>query len=176
MDGTRQLDLYDILGVTPDASEDAIRHAYRSLARRYHPDLHPGADDDEFRRVAAAYRVLGDRRLRRVYDRQRTPRFNGPMAQRRAPAPGGNAASARPSESDAPASPPDPPTDEWRILSWVGGAVVGAVLLAAIVIVGAALVLSGGDGMYTLPGPAIDTVCQTPDGWVDCRVLDPSMP
>jgi hypothetical protein len=176
MDGTRQHDLYDVLGVRPEASEDAIRQAYRSLARRHHPDLNPGADDDAFQRVAAAYGVLGDRRRRRAYDRLRPPRSTGPTAQRRAPAPTGNVGPFRPPDVDVPASPPSAPTDEWRILSWVGGMLVAAVVLAAIVIVGASLVLGGdgdGDVMYTLPGPAIDTVCQTPDGWVDCRMLYP---
>ena len=62
-------DLYALLGVEPDASDEAIRHAYRALARRLHPDVDPGTEQpDRFRRIAAAYEVLGDeagpRRLR----------------------------------------------------------------------------------------------------------------
>lgn len=175
MDGTRQHDLYAVLGVSPDASEEAIHQAYRSLARRYHPDLHPGSDDDAFQHVAAAYGVLGDGRRRRAYDRQHPRVTAGPTAQRRAPAPSGAASPQRSAAEDENEEPPSqrPPLDEWTILSWVGGAVVAAVLLAALVIAGAALVLSGDDAMYTLPGPTIDTMCQTPDGWVDCRMLDP---
>ena len=178
MDGTRERDLYAVLGVPPEASEDAIRLAYRGLARRYHPDLHPGADDDEFQRLAAAYRILGDRRRRRAYDRERQGPGSsaGPSAQRRAPAPTGNADPVRVDASEAPSPPPGAATDEWRILSWVGGAVIAAVLVAVIVIAAAALVLGGDHAILTLPGGSADQLCQTPDGWVDCRVLDPSVP
>ena len=34
-------DPYSVLGVKPDASDDAIKRAYRELARKYHPDLNP---------------------------------------------------------------------------------------------------------------------------------------
>jgi len=37
-------DLYALLGVTPDASQSQIGHAYRRLIRAYHPDIHPEAD------------------------------------------------------------------------------------------------------------------------------------
>lgn len=54
-----------VLGVTPGASEEEIKHAYRSLARRLHPDANPQASDDErralsqrFAQVTEAYRAL----------------------------------------------------------------------------------------------------------------------
>ncbi|HJR97968.1 MAG TPA: J domain-containing protein, partial [Actinomycetota bacterium] len=63
-------DLYGLLGVPPDASDDDIRHAYRALAREHHPDANPRhAPADGFRRVAAAYEILGDERDRAAYDR-----------------------------------------------------------------------------------------------------------
>ena len=91
-------DLYALLGVEPDASADDIRHAYRTLARRHHPDMIPGVDrPDGFRRVAAAYEILGDEQERAAYDR--IVRFErlaaeqrarpGPIASRAAPRPTG---------------------------------------------------------------------------------------
>jgi hypothetical protein len=54
-----------VLGVAPGADATAIKRAYRQLARHYHPDLHPGASDDERRALAerfvavtAAYQAL----------------------------------------------------------------------------------------------------------------------
>lgn len=178
MDGIRQRDPYEVLGVQPDASEVVIRDAYRALARRYHPDLHPGADDDMFQRVAAAYGVLGDQRRRRAYDREHGPeRLVGPVAQRRAPGPSGDPGSPQApgwDETEPPRS--GPPTDEWKVLSWVGAAVMAAVLVAVLVVATAALVLGGDHAILTLPGGSANQLCQTPDGWVDCRVLDPSTP
>jgi molecular chaperone DnaJ len=63
-------DHYSILGVPRDASADEIKRAYRSLARRYHPDANP--DDPEaaehFKEVNHAYEVLSDPTKRANYD------------------------------------------------------------------------------------------------------------
>jgi DnaJ-class molecular chaperone len=63
-------DLYAILGVARDADEDAIRKAYRQLARRYHPDVNPGdkGAEDKFKEISHAYSVLSDAEQRRNYD------------------------------------------------------------------------------------------------------------
>ena len=62
--------LYEILGVPKSASHDAIRKAYRKLARRHHPDVNPGDTkaEDAFKRAAAAYEVLSDEKKRAAYD------------------------------------------------------------------------------------------------------------
>lgn len=62
--------LYDILGVTKTATSDAIRAAYRKLARKYHPDVNPGdkAAEERFKKVSAAYDVLSDDKKRAAYD------------------------------------------------------------------------------------------------------------
>ena len=62
--------LYEILGVPKSASADAIRKAYRKLARRHHPDVNPGdaKAEEAFKRAAAAYEVLSDEKKRAAYD------------------------------------------------------------------------------------------------------------
>ncbi len=58
---------YAILGLSPNASIDDIRSAYRRLAREYHPDYYAGSSD-RFREIQEAYTVLGDARRRREYE------------------------------------------------------------------------------------------------------------
>jgi curved DNA-binding protein len=62
--------LYETLGVPKNATADAIRKAYRKLARRHHPDVNPGEAkaEDTFKRVAAAYEILSDDKKRAAYD------------------------------------------------------------------------------------------------------------
>ena len=61
---------YAILGIPPDADEEAIRTAYRALARQYHPDVGEGSSPEKFREVVEAYEILGDPERRHVYDLQ----------------------------------------------------------------------------------------------------------
>lgn len=62
--------LYETLGVKRDATSDAIRSAYRKLARKHHPDVNPGDQkaEDAFKKISAAYEVLSDDKKRAAYD------------------------------------------------------------------------------------------------------------
>ena len=61
---------YDILGVSKNATADEIKRAYRTLAFKYHPDRNQGnaAAEEKFKKISAAYDVLGDDAKRRNYD------------------------------------------------------------------------------------------------------------
>ena len=62
---------YETLGVSKNASEKDIRQAYRSLARKHHPDLNPNDEEAErqFKSINEAYEVLSDADSRQKYDR-----------------------------------------------------------------------------------------------------------
>jgi DnaJ-class molecular chaperone len=64
-------DPYQILGVQKSDSADAIRAAYRKLAKRHHPDLNPGKPEatERFKAINAAYDLLSDPVKRGRYDR-----------------------------------------------------------------------------------------------------------
>lgn len=61
-------DYYALLGVTPDATLQEIKRAYRRLARQHHPDLNKTALDDHIKRLNEAYEVLRDPHKRAEYD------------------------------------------------------------------------------------------------------------
>jgi curved DNA-binding protein len=80
-------DYYQTLGVEPDAEKADIKTAYRRLARKYHPDLNPGAEAEaNFKEVAEAWEVLGDDTRRAEYDELR--RFGGRRPDDFEPPPG----------------------------------------------------------------------------------------
>ena len=66
-----RIDFYRVLGVSRDASDDAIKKAYRKLAFQHHPDHNPDNTQAQvkIRDLNAAYEVIGDPEKRRTYDR-----------------------------------------------------------------------------------------------------------
>jgi len=70
--------LYETLGVTENSSPAEIKKAYRSLAKKYHPDMNKdeGAED-KFKEINAAYEVLGDEKKKSQYDMHGDSMFGG---------------------------------------------------------------------------------------------------
>lgn len=64
-------DYYEVLGVDKNADDDTIKKAYRTLAKKYHPDMNSGDSEAEtkFKEVNEAYSVLSDSEKRAKYDR-----------------------------------------------------------------------------------------------------------
>lgn len=62
-------DLYEVLGVSKDASDADIKRAYRKLSKQYHPDINKEAGAEEkFKEIAEAYEILSDSQKRAEYD------------------------------------------------------------------------------------------------------------
>jgi len=58
------MDPYEILGITPDADDEAVRRAYLGGVRKFSPD----ADPEMFKKISAAYEVLKDEKSRLLHD------------------------------------------------------------------------------------------------------------
>lgn len=70
-------DYYRVLGVEKTASAKELSKAYRTLARKYHPDTNPGDSkaEEQFKEISTAYEVVGDEATRKKYDEFR--RYGG---------------------------------------------------------------------------------------------------
>ena len=69
------MNYYDVLGVPTDASEDAIKKAFRKLASQHHPDK--GGDTTKFQQIQEAYETLSDGNKRQEYDHPPRQGFTG---------------------------------------------------------------------------------------------------
>jgi curved DNA-binding protein len=71
-------DYYSVLGIDSNASQEKIKRAYRSLARKFHPDHNPGdtAAENKFKEINEAQEVLSDPEKRKKYDQFRTQWLN----------------------------------------------------------------------------------------------------
>ena len=80
-------DLYEVLGVARAANATDLKKAYREIAKKYHPDHHPGnkAAEEKFKEAANAYQILSDDEKRAAYDRYG---FDGLRRGRRRTQPG----------------------------------------------------------------------------------------
>uniref|UniRef100_A0A7S0LFQ6 J domain-containing protein n=1 Tax=Coccolithus braarudii TaxID=221442 RepID=A0A7S0LFQ6_9EUKA len=71
-DEEEEVDLYEILGIEPEASDREIKKAYRTLSVKYHPDKNVGSNEAEvalkFREVTEAYEILSHKEKRIIYD------------------------------------------------------------------------------------------------------------
>jgi len=78
-------DPYSILGVSKTASVADITKAYRKLAKKLHPDLNPGdkAAEEKFKKITAAYGIVGDEEKRGRYDRGEIDASGQEMPQQR---------------------------------------------------------------------------------------------
>lgn len=72
-------DYYKTLGVDKNASADEIKKAYRTLAKKYHPDMNPGdkAAEQKFKEINEAYGVLSDPEKKAQYDQYGHAAFDG---------------------------------------------------------------------------------------------------
>ena len=142
------VDPYRVLGVGPDAEQDDITAAYRSLSQQVHPDRTIGLPDDERRRATErmvalnrAYEQIGDAETRRAYDRQssRMPGSGTPVRYG-AGAPAGRG---------------------WWSRWWRKGAAVAGVLVV-LGQTGYRLLIPGTPDRTTIPRTAAVTVLPTP--------------
>ena len=61
------MDLYSILEIKKDCTEDEVKKSYRKLALKHHPDR--GGETEKFKEIQKAYEILSDNNKRKIYDK-----------------------------------------------------------------------------------------------------------
>ncbi|GES91864.1 molecular chaperone DnaJ [Rhizophagus clarus] len=64
----KEMDLYEILKLKPNATKAEISSSYRKLAMKYHPDKNGGVETEEWGKISKAYKILADDNSRSLYD------------------------------------------------------------------------------------------------------------
>jgi hypothetical protein len=125
--GEDRQDHYEALGVSPDASEDEIRRAYRWLSRKFHPDQNPGDERAAtmMKRINAAFAVLSDESCREEYDRARSVRTSRPHERGAAGQPSG------PKHTKRNEPEPRAPAKKRSLGIYTAAIPIGGILLAA---------------------------------------------
>ncbi|MFZ0406500.1 MAG: J domain-containing protein [Cyanobium sp.] len=134
---------YEALGVSPDASSQQLRQAFRALSKLYHPDTTslPAAEAEvAFQRVRQAYGVLGDAAARRAYDERLRQPLRPAVVFRPPASPAGAAFQPRPASVRRSLS-----GGEWFAL------VLLAVALALSLVLGVGLAWARGAELMTRP-------------------------
>jgi hypothetical protein len=68
VDPTTFIDYYELLQVSPNADDDTIQRVFRHLAKKFHPDHQDSPDEEKFRRLVEAHKILTDPETRAGYD------------------------------------------------------------------------------------------------------------
>ncbi|MBV9582297.1 MAG: J domain-containing protein [Chloroflexi bacterium] len=162
-------DLYELLEVSPHASQQVIRAAYRALARSYHPDTSVSeiglVGQRQIRRLNAAYEILKDAGRRAEYDLEcarmrRRDWSTTPVHARTARLERGSQ-TAR--SGPMPPRVVEPHADD-RFPPMRAGALVVAMLAAALIVFTCVLMLSAGDTSEPTPPHALtQSIGQFPD-------------
>ncbi len=140
------VDFYELLEISPRASQEVIQAAYRVLARAYHPDMNSTAEAPlRIRQLNAAYKVLSDPQNRACYDLQclRAHRFER-LIQPDASGVGLRPPGAGRARALPPRPPAVPPLDE-RFAMRHGSMVVGLIVAAAVAAIILVLIATGVD-------------------------------
>lgn len=132
------IDPYAVLGVERDADARAVQAAYRSLMRRYHPDM-PGGDAALAAQVSEAYAVLSDEGRRAEYDldQRRAAEATTPRAKQEARPRASDAAGAAGGEYRVPDTVPPPGPvvfQDYRWTDWLPTAMAAVATFAAVLV------------------------------------------